>query len=74
MNKTVQSLQRRLIALGFPLPKGEALFAWRSAVWTYSTAELAKVTAGSVHSRVWKSLSRSCRSSSGLCCRKARRL
>lgn len=26
--------------------EGEALFAWRSAVWTYSTAELAKVTAG----------------------------
>ncbi len=26
--------------------EGAALFAWRSAVWTYSTAELAKVTAG----------------------------
>jgi hypothetical protein len=26
--------------------EGAALFAWRSAVWTYATAELAKVTAG----------------------------
>lgn len=26
--------------------EGEALFAWRSAVWTYSTAELLKVMAG----------------------------
>jgi hypothetical protein len=26
--------------------EGEALFAWRSAVWTYSTAELQKVMAG----------------------------
>ncbi|WP_322883931.1 hypothetical protein U8C35_10325 [Sinorhizobium medicae] len=26
--------------------EGEALFAWRSAVWTYSTAELVKVLAG----------------------------
>lgn len=26
--------------------EGHALFIWRSAVWTYSTAELAKVLAG----------------------------
>jgi hypothetical protein len=26
--------------------EGDALFAWRSAVWTYSTAELVKVLAG----------------------------
>ncbi|OOG74049.1 hypothetical protein B0E45_06220 [Sinorhizobium sp. A49] len=26
--------------------EGEALFAWRSMVWTYSTAELQKVMAG----------------------------
>ncbi|WP_085025603.1 hypothetical protein [Ensifer aridi] len=26
--------------------EGDALFNWRSAVWTYSTAELAKVNAG----------------------------
>lgn len=26
--------------------EGEAMFNWRSAVWTYSTAELAKVLAG----------------------------
>ncbi len=26
--------------------EGEALFAWRSAVWTYSTSELKKVMAG----------------------------
>ncbi|PSS59840.1 hypothetical protein C6558_36055 [Ensifer sp. NM-2] len=26
--------------------EGAALFIWRSAVWTYSTAELAKVLAG----------------------------
>ncbi|MCR6502610.1 hypothetical protein MUO32_26640 [Shinella sp. CPCC 101442] len=26
--------------------EGAALFSWRSAVWTYATAELSKVTAG----------------------------
>ncbi|WP_349433560.1 hypothetical protein [Pararhizobium sp. A13] len=26
--------------------EAEALFAWRSAVWTYATAELGRVTAG----------------------------
>ncbi len=31
--------------LGFAA-EAEALFVWRSAVWTYSTAELAKVLAG----------------------------
>jgi hypothetical protein len=43
-------IQTAITYRGDPNPQfsaeGEALFAWRSAVWTYSTAELVKVLAG----------------------------
>ncbi|WP_322884898.1 hypothetical protein U8C32_14770 [Sinorhizobium medicae] len=43
-------IQTAITYRGDPNPQfsaeGEALFAWRSAVWTYSTAELLKVIAG----------------------------
>ncbi|KSV64046.1 hypothetical protein N185_35350 [Sinorhizobium sp. GW3] len=43
-------IQTAITYRGDPNPQyhaeGEALFAWRSAVWTYSTAELAKVLGG----------------------------
>ncbi len=43
-------IQTAITYRGDPNPQfaaeGEALFAWRSAVWTYSTAELVNVLAG----------------------------
>jgi len=43
-------IQTAITYRGDPNPQfsaeGEALFAWRSVVWTYSTAELVKVLAG----------------------------
>ncbi|RVJ51273.1 hypothetical protein CN166_28045 [Sinorhizobium medicae] len=43
-------IQTAITYRGDPNPQfaaeAEALFAWRSAVWTYSTAELVKVLAG----------------------------
>ena len=44
------SIQSAVSYRGDPNPQfaaeAEALFAWRSAVWTYATAELEKVTTG----------------------------
>ncbi len=44
------SIQSAVSYRGDPNPQfaaeAEALFVWRSAVWTYATAELDKVTAG----------------------------
>ncbi|MDX0630288.1 hypothetical protein GOC91_29390 [Sinorhizobium medicae] len=43
-------IQTAITYRGDPNPQfaaeGDALFTWRSAVWTYSTAELVKVLAG----------------------------